>query len=101
MTISFTTTREESDLIVAIVDRAEGTSLMLPAFGARMNLVMDLTATHANGCPLDLEGLLAAEPFDFAHDVAGIQRHINRETGQLEDCFLPRYSRRDAAVAAD
>jgi hypothetical protein len=53
---------------------------------------MDIAACNANGCKLKLEEFLAAPGFDFIHDVIGIQRHINRETGQLGDCFLPRYA---------
>lgn len=55
---------------------------------------MDLIATHKNGCPLDLEGLLTATDHDFGHDVFGINRHLNRETGDLKSAFLPRYSKR-------
>ena len=58
----------------------------------RLTVCMDLTACHANGCALDLEGLLSASPSDLIHDVAGIMSHINRETGKLEDCFSPRYA---------
>lgn len=53
---------------------------------------MDIIAAHINGCPLKLDELLHAEGFDFVHDVWGIRRHIDRETGELQDCFLPRYS---------
>lgn len=55
-----------------------------------MTMNMDITATHLNGCPLDLVDLLDAPDFDFLHDVLGIRRHIDRTTGQLADCFLPR-----------
>lgn len=58
----------------------------------RLEADMDITACHANGTPLKLEALLNANDFDFAHDVFGIHRHINRETGELQDCFLPRYA---------
>jgi hypothetical protein len=51
---------------------------------------MDITATHCNGCPLDLEKFLAAPDGDFGHDVFGIRHHINRRTGELENMFLPR-----------
>lgn len=54
--------------------------------------MMDLTASHANGNPLKLEGLLNANIGDFGHDVGGIARFINRSTGELTDCFVPRYS---------
>lgn len=53
---------------------------------------MDVTACHNNGMPLDLDNLLAFDAFNFAHDVFGIRRHINRETGELENCFVPRCS---------
>lgn len=55
-----------------------------------LGLHMDLTACHANGCPIDWARLNAADDFTIAHDVGGIQRHINRQTGQIENCFLPR-----------
>jgi hypothetical protein len=55
-------------------------------------IVMDLTATHSNGCPLRLAELLEATDANLLHDVAGIRRHLNRDTGQLGGCFLPRYS---------
>jgi hypothetical protein len=53
---------------------------------------MDICATHLNGCPLKLEELLAADDMNFAHDVFGIRRHIDRTTGELQDCFVPRYA---------
>lgn len=88
-TINWSTTREESELIVRIVDRA------VSVFGGdRMTWHMDVTATHANGNRLDLAGLLDAGLFDFAHDLGGIRRHIDRTTGVLGDCFLPRYTER-------
>ena len=61
--------------------------------GEKINLHMDLTACHNHGCPMDLKKLLAAPDFDFLHDLLGIGRHINRQTGALGDCFLPRCAR--------
>ena len=58
---------------------------------------MDLRACHCNGCPLDLQKLLDAPEFDFAHDVFGIREHIDRTTGRLTDCFLPRCALPEAA----
>lgn len=57
-----------------------------------MSIHMDIIATHANGCPLRLLGLLEADAFNFTHDVCGIRRHLNRNTGKLENCFVPRYA---------
>jgi hypothetical protein len=57
-----------------------------------LNAVMDLTAAHTNGCPLDLGGLLEADTLDFTHDISGIAGHLDRSTGKLINHFLPRYS---------
>lgn len=59
---------------------------------SQMTAVMDIEACHCNGCPLKLSELLLADDSNFAHDVFGIRRHIDRETGQLKDCFVPRYA---------
>lgn len=93
MPVSFAVSRQEDEVIWQIVDRAE--AMARPQWGVefdRHGAAMDLTATHANGCPLRLDALLAAEPVDFAHDVFGIFRHIDRNTGQLRDYFTPRYA---------
>jgi hypothetical protein len=58
--------------------------------GDRLSLAMDLTATHANGCPMDFAKLLAADDFNFKHDIVGIVNHIDRRTGELTDHFFPR-----------
>ena len=55
-------------------------------------ILMDLTAVHANGCPLRLDDFLSGLDFDFSHDIAGIRRYLNRETGQLGGCFSPRFA---------
>lgn len=52
--------------------------------------MMDLTAVHANGTPLRLAALRSAPDTDFGHDVFGIRRYLDRETGQLMECFVPR-----------
>ena len=53
---------------------------------------MDICAVIAQGTPLKLQEWLDADDFNFAHDFFGIARHINRQTGKLEDCFLPRFA---------
>jgi hypothetical protein len=92
MNPSFDISREEHEIIQKIVDRAIGAAREAGIRVDRMTMLMDLTATHANGMPLRLVSLLEAESFDFNHDVFGISRHINRQTGQLEDCFVPRFA---------
>lgn len=93
-TVSFDVGPEEFDIIVEVVERAEA---MLEDYGEeprdRTTMLMDISATHANGCPLHLKRLLEASDYDFAHDFFGIQSHIDRTTGQLTDCFLPRAAR--------
>lgn len=54
-------------------------------------LDMDISACHISN-PLKLSELLAADDFNFCHDIFGISRNINRTNGQLENCFLPRFS---------
>lgn len=56
----------------------------------KMDFIMDIEATHCNGCPIDLDKLLDTPDFDFMHDIAGITNCLDRETGKLKDCFLPR-----------
>jgi hypothetical protein len=92
--VKFDVTPAERAVILKIAERAERE---LYADGkikqTRMDTPMDISATIAQGCPLRLDELLAADAFNFAHDVLGIRRHINRQTGQLENCFLPRFAR--------
>jgi hypothetical protein len=89
----FDISREDSETVWKIVDRAQALLTSMGNFN-RMATAMDLTACHANGTPLDLLGILSADDFNFAHDVCGIMRHIDRTTGKLGDCFVPRYARR-------
>jgi hypothetical protein len=53
---------------------------------------MDVTACHCNGNPLLLKELLEADDFNFAHDVFGIRKNLDRNTGKLLNFFTPRYS---------
>lgn len=95
--INFNCTPEERQLAVLISVRAQRAKLTTDVLGTQM----DIVATHMNGCPLDLQGLLDAEAFDFSHDICGIARHLDRDDdsptgGQLLNCFRPRYAKRDA-----
>ena len=92
VTVSFRITKEEAETVFAIARRASHLASEFETRYDTQEAVMDVTAAHANGCPLDLCGLLAAGDADFGHDVFGIRRHIDRGTGGLRDCFLPRYS---------
>ena len=85
-------TKDEVRTITKIAQRAVAIAASAGFDYPFMDADMDVTACHVNGCPLKLNQLLAADKFNFAHDVFDIRRHINRETGKLEDCFLPRYA---------
>jgi len=89
--INLNTTKKEMQLIVKIAQRAFSMDMGYEDFQA---LNMDIAACHLNGNPLKLEELLNADDFNFAHDVNGINRHMNRETGKLTNSFSPRYSKR-------
>lgn len=92
--VSFDVSRDDSDLIAGIADRAEAIGMVTSNYD-RMTLMMDVTACHANGCPLDLKRLYEADRFNFVHDIAGIARHMDRKSGQLTDCFLPRFAAKE------
>lgn len=89
--INFEVTRDEQYLIDEIVARA-----VKLAGGPRkcnvLSLTMDITAVHCNGNPLRLEELLRADDFNLAHDVFGIQHHLDRSTGALTGHFSPRFT---------
>lgn len=76
--------------IAKIVRRALDDDLI--ARNEMEELELDLTALHLNGTPLKLKELLAADAFNFTHDILGIRRHIDRRTAVLTNFFLPRYS---------
>lgn len=88
--ISWKVSKFEQALIQKITDRAVLLADVAQIEYPARDVMMDITACHANGCRLKLAELLEAEQFDFVHDVFGIRRHLNRETGKLEDCFTPR-----------
>lgn len=78
--------KEETKTILKITGRAAD---LLNA--DTLTTAMDVEFVHIN-TPLDLNGLLEADDENFAHDISGIRRHLNRDTGELRDCFCPRYT---------
>jgi len=104
--INWNASKEDHALAARIAERA--VKVADKAFGAMSNkeatkfqreTLMDVIAVHANGCPLQLAELLRADQTDFVHDIFGIRRHIDRETGKLKDFFLPRYAGRQGVAA--
>lgn len=83
-------------LLDRIIKRAHHYAAFSETFEAEIDTAMCITACHLNGCRLDLAKLLEADEFNFLHDVGGIVRHIDRETGKLRHHFLPRCAGRTA-----
>lgn len=86
--INWNCTKEENKLISKITNRVIKKHKSIK----KMDLNMDVMAIHCNDVKLDLEKLLNADDFNFYHDIFGIMRHIDRSSGKLQDCFLPRCS---------
>jgi hypothetical protein len=92
--IDWSISKEDAEKVSQIVKKALGEG---QHSDTHMNLTMDITATHLNGCPLDLDKLLSFDGFNFTHDIAGISTHIDRNTGKLRNCFLPRCAKPEGA----
>lgn len=98
--ISFDVSDEEKALIAKIAQRAQDYAHSIGHKLLWTDLMLDLAATHANGNPLRLREMADADNFNFVHDIFGIMKHINRETGQLMDGFRPRFSQPKTREAA-
>lgn len=60
----------------------------------RQDIEMTVSAVFATGqVELDLDKLFKSSDFDFVHDVSGMLAYIDRATGRLGRCFLPRAAR--------
>ncbi len=91
--LNWNTSNKERILISNIAER--GSKLIKNITKKKVDLLsleMDITACHLNGCPLKLKKWLEADDFNFIHDISGISRNMNRYTGKLMNCFLPRFS---------
>lgn len=85
-------TAEEKATVDRIVVRAVA---MYAAAGyprRALDIRMDIEAVHAR-TPLRLQELAEADDFNFAHDIGGIARHLDRRTGLLTGHFEPRFAR--------
>lgn len=94
MTLNWSVSKEDFELIEKITQRAvEFLNRVGRTDITKRDLIMDLTAAHANGSPLALGELLTASNQDFTHDVFGIVNHLDRRTGALTEggIFNPRY----------
>lgn len=94
---SFLVSPDDHKLILQIADRAYEKSQRYGLGLDKLDLAMTVTAVHANGCPLRLADLATADDFNFSHDVVGMIRHIDTNTGRLRNCFVPRFAQPEAA----
>lgn len=58
----------------------------------RLTVLLDVLTCHSKVQPLRLDDLLAADDYNFLHDIGGINRHLDRDAYRLGDGFLPRFS---------
>ncbi len=61
----------------------------LPA-PSQMQMGLDIAIAHARR-PMNLWTFLRASDEDFTHDVLGISRHVDRESGHMRDGWTPRH----------
>lgn len=92
--IKWTATKDEVLIMSRLATRAKTMADRLGIDYPIQDVMMDIEATHCNGCPLALERWLASDDGNFGHDVFGIRTHLDRSTGELKDCFLPRFAAR-------
>lgn len=92
MTVKFTLINAQRSLVHKIVARGVKLCKEQKVPYDKLSMTMDITATIANGNPMRLQQWLEADDFNFAHDLFGIRRYIDRDTGKLTDCFIPRFT---------
>lgn len=87
-------TEEEISKIESIVDSI----IIDPKYQQEME--MDLCAVHAvHGLSLDSmaeaskAGSAPSMAYSLMHDLEGIRKYLDRDTGQFKDHFLPRFSK--------
>ena len=71
MITKWTTTKDDVMIIAKIVKRLATIAKQQGCKIDHMSAVMDMEAAHMD-CPIQLQDLLEAKDFNFAHDVCGI-----------------------------
>ncbi|TGV61090.1 hypothetical protein EN784_01435 [bacterium M00.F.Ca.ET.141.01.1.1] len=97
--LSFKASTADLLTVRKIARRARDLHLAAKVDRDALDIQMDLLATHASGCPMDFDRLLAADDFNLMHDVSGIARHLDRDTGELTGYFLPRFAAKQSVSA--
>ena len=96
----FTATREEKRIIRKIAARAVSAAVDARIDYDLQSAWMDIEACHCNGMPLGLQKLFDADDGTFGHDVFGIRRYLDRTSGKITQCFVPRCALPKNQVAA-
>jgi len=78
----------ELDIIKEISDRVASEYKNLEIDDYR-EIEMDIITVHSGVIKLDLKKLLNFSDIKFAHDIAGIIRHLDRDKIALKHGFLP------------
>ncbi len=83
----------DHETLKRIVARAERAGFIggTGPYPDKLTLALDIDAV-LNEMPLRLKAWARADAFNFAHDIFGIAKHMNRKTAKLEGCFVPRFS---------
>ena len=81
-----------NDTMMAIIERGEGMARKHRVGFNRLTSMIDMEKANKQ-YPLDLERMLNADDINFAHDFFGIRKHMDRKTGKLGDCFVPRFAK--------
>ena len=77
---------------VEISKKADGDYANWVSRQTNLQAMMDISAAHKSQ-PLDIDRGRAADDSNFMHDLIGIHNHITRETGKLENAFMPRFAK--------
>jgi len=91
--VNFKVSRADADRIKKICQRGWAVDWLRASYADFVSMRMDVTAVHCNGNPLRHADLLAADDFNFLHDMSGICNCLDRNTGKLTRNFRPRFSR--------
>jgi len=90
--VRFKISNNDREVIEQITNRGWALPWVRSAYESRTALLMDITETHLNAAPLRLDALLAADEFNFLHDLDGIAANLDRATGTLKNAFRPRFA---------
>jgi hypothetical protein len=80
-------------LVVAIAFKA--TKIAKRVFKHNVNpaaVAEVLAVVHLNDTKLRLQDMLNGRDFDLCHDISGMCKNLDQNTGCLENCFRPRFA---------